>query len=289
MRTAICYFTGTGNSLFVAQELASRLDAELIAIKSVAGCEKIDAGADCVGIVFPVYNHRIPYIVKRFIDRLVAGDGTYLFAVSTYGDSPCISLSYLAQLLREKGLTLSLGRGVKMPYNYINPESGLKGLFRPFVLRETPEEVIARILSDANEKIAAICGDVMALKRGLIETDYEKLERVIDLLGLRELQKNVWLKVSGYKGKTKLTCLESVQLMDAGFFADGDCVKCRTCAAVCPVHNIVMTAEGPTWQHRCEQCFACLHWCPQSALQFRSGTAGRTRYHHPAVRLSDMR
>ena len=290
MRVSIYYFSGTGNSLFVARELALCLDGGLTAIKSAVGGGRIDMDADCVGIIFPVYNHRIPYIVKRFIDRLNTGDGTYVFAVSTYGDSPCISLSYLAQALREKGLTLSLGRAVKMPYNYINPESGLKGLFRPFVLRETPEEEIARILSDANKKIAAICGDVKAKKQGHVETEYERLERAIDLLHLRELlQKRVWLKVSGYKGRTDLPSMESVQLMDAGFFSDGNCVGCGTCAAVCPVENIIMTADGPTWQHHCEQCFACLQWCPQSALQFRNGTVGRKRYHHPAVFLSDIR
>ncbi|MEL7602512.1 MAG: EFR1 family ferrodoxin [Bacillota bacterium] len=289
MRASICYFTGTGNSLYVARELASRIGADLMAMKSVVGSDKIVTDADCIGMVFPVYNHRIPYIVKRFIERLHTANGTYLFAVCTYGGSPCISLSFLAQLLREKGLALSLGCGVKMPYNYIHPESGLKGLFRPFVLHETPEEEIARILSDANDRITAICEDVKAKKRGHIQTEYERLERAIDLLGLRVLQKNVWLKVGGYKGKTNLSCIESVQLMDAGFFADGDCVRCGTCAAVCPVHNIVMTADGPNWQHHCEQCFACLQWCPQLALQFTSGTAGRKRYHHPAVSLSDMR
>jgi Fe-S-cluster-containing hydrogenase component 2 len=76
--------------------------------------------------------------------------------------------------------------------------------------------------------------------------------------------------------------------MDAGFFADGDCVRAVP-APHLPRAQHRHDGGRPHWQHHCEQCFACLQWCPQSALQFRSGTAGRKRYHHPAVRLSDMR
>jgi Fe-S-cluster-containing hydrogenase component 2 len=55
-----------------------------------------------------------------------------------------------------------------------------------------------------------------------------------------------------------------------------------------PVGNIGIVDDWPIWQHRCEQCFACLQWCPQEAIQFGSNTANRKRYHHPNVRLADM-
>jgi ferredoxin len=290
MDSSICYFTGTGNSLAVARELASRLQTGLLAMKDAAGAdrEEIESG-DCLGMVFPVYNHRIPYIVKRFTDKLRNIDGKYIFAVCTYGDSPCIALEYLSDLLLVKGGRLSCGFGLKMPYNYINPSKGFTGIFKPFVLREVPEDEQRRMFLEAEQKLGKICEAVRSKREGYMEAEHQRLEHAVDFLNLREsLQKRVWLKISGYKGKTDLPYMESIQLMDCGFYCDDRCVRCGTCVKICPIGNIKMTEEGPKWQGRCEQCFACLHWCPKSALQFGSGTAGRRRYHHPGVTLADM-
>ena len=290
MDAVIYYFTGTGNSLAVARELAARLNADLRSMKSaVDGTSlEIPRGAT-LGIVFPVYNHRIPYIVKRFADGLRGVESGYVFAVCTYGDSPCIALPYLSKQLEAAGLRLDAGFSVKMPYNYVSPRDGFSGLFKPFALRTISEEERDRLLTEAASKAERICDAVRVRAKGPIEAEYQRLEGAIDFLNLREtLQKRMWLGIGGFRGKTNLTYLESIQLMDHAFFCDGRCTRCGTCAKVCPVGNIAMTEGGPVWQHHCEQCFACLQWCPMSALQYGSGTTGLPRYHHPDVTLSDM-
>ena len=290
MDAVIYYFTGTGNSLAIARELAAPLNADLRAMKNATegGVPEVPRGAS-LGIVFPAYNHRIPYIVKRFAAMLRGVEAGYIFAVCTYGDSPCVALEYLSGLLAAEGLRLNAGFGVKMPYNYVRPSEGLAGVFKPFVLGEETDEERRRLFSEASRKVHTICAAVHSKANGPIEAEHQKIEHAVDFFNLREtLQKQVWLRIGGYRGKTDLPCLESIQLMDHGFSHDERCRRCGTCAKVCPVGNITMTEGGPVWQHRCEQCFACLQWCPASALQFGSGTVGRTRYHHPDVTLSDM-
>jgi ferredoxin len=76
--------------------------------------------------------------------------------------------------------------------------------------------------------------------------------------------------------------------MDKGFLADDTCSGCGICARACPAGNIVMQSGRPVWQHRCQQCMACLQWCPKEAIQYGSKTRGRKRYHHPAIGLDDM-
>ena len=95
-------------------------------------------------------------------------------------------------------------------------------------------------------------------------------------------------KIGGTEEGTKLPFIESRQLMDAAFWADDGCTGCGTCAGICPVDNIEMVDGRPVWQHRCEQCFACLQWCPEQALQFGAKTTGATRYHHPDVTPAEM-
>jgi MinD superfamily P-loop ATPase len=110
-----------------------------------------------------------------------------------------------------------------------------------------------------------------------------------DALNLKEsVGKPIWLKIAGVNERTELSFLESRQLMDQAFQADENCNGCGVCARVCPVSNIRMVDDRPVWQHRCEQCFACLQWCSQEAIQFGSKTSGGKRYHHPDVKLADM-
>ena len=51
----IFYFTGTGNSLYVAKEL----DEDIISIPQVIKEERPEFTADSIGIVCPVYGHEI--------------------------------------------------------------------------------------------------------------------------------------------------------------------------------------------------------------------------------------
>jgi len=57
---------------------------------------------------------------------------------------------------------------------------------------------------------------------------------------------------------------------------------------VCPVGNIRMENKKPVWQHKCEQCLACLHWCPEEAIQCGRRTEGRKRYRNPEVNVKDF-
>jgi ferredoxin len=289
MSTTIYFFSGTGNSLAIARQLAEPLHADLVAIKDSLRAAEIRPGSDRVGIVFPVYNHRIPFIVKRFAEKLRGIEQAYIFAVGTYGDSPCIAFEYLANIIANSGGRLSLGQGVKMPYNYVRPADGIRGLFQPFVLKETTPSEQALLFAAAEKTVAGIVCDVQAGKQTVLQMEYGTIEHLSDFLNLREtLQKSVWLKIGGYKGKTDLASIECVQLMDHAFQVNERCVGCGTCAKICPVGDIELVDRRPQWQHHCEQCFACLQWCPEAAIEFGSGTAGRERYHHPAISRSDM-
>ncbi|MBD5476273.1 MAG: flavodoxin family protein, partial [Lachnospiraceae bacterium] len=55
----IFYFTGTGNSLYVAKEL----DEEIISIPQVIKQERLEFAADSIGIVCPIYGHEMPGMV----------------------------------------------------------------------------------------------------------------------------------------------------------------------------------------------------------------------------------
>lgn len=53
------YFTGTGNSLYVAKEL----NENRISIPQVIKQEQLNFSSDSIGIICPVYGHEMPGMV----------------------------------------------------------------------------------------------------------------------------------------------------------------------------------------------------------------------------------
>jgi flavodoxin len=285
----IYYFSGTGNSLAVARDIADRINGNLIAIQSVIDTDIIKIQSEVIGIVFPVYNQGIPFIIKRFIDKIESVSGKYIFAVCTHGGSPGICLKYLNNMIKKKGGKLSAGFSVKMPYNYVTPSFTIKKFYRSFKLQVITPELQQQLFDDWKNKLEEVCSNIIIRREGNIETKADVIEFIVDFLNLREtVQKYCWLKIGGFEGKTELSFMESIQLLDNGFNCDANCKSCGICSKICPVMNIIMVNGFPKWQHKCEQCFACLHWCPKEAIQFSSKTSGQNRYHHPNVNISDM-
>ena len=72
----IFYFTGTGNSLYVAKQL----DDERYSIPQAYSQKELHFTAERIGIVCPVYGHEMPGMVKEFLQKAVL-ETTYFYIV----------------------------------------------------------------------------------------------------------------------------------------------------------------------------------------------------------------
>ena len=85
----IYYFSGTGNSKWIAQELARLTGDEvqsiaaLLSEKPTAGFGENDAR---IGIVFPIYAWGAPLLVEQFCKKIKLASGAYPYVVCTCGD-----------------------------------------------------------------------------------------------------------------------------------------------------------------------------------------------------------
>jgi ferredoxin len=244
MKTTLFYFSGTGNSLAVARDLAAALgETEIVRMDRVAVDVPVDLSADRIGFVFPVYMWGLPLIVARFLRRIRDAQDRYYFAVATYGGSPGATLRQAAAVLSENGNTLAAGFAVRMPGNY----TPMYGAFAPKKQQKFFDKEKARI-----PEIAA------AVREGK-QVAPEVSNPLVNWL----LSKHFYSFAAPH-----------IPEMDKSFWVEDKCTGCGTCAKACPAGNIVMEKGRPSWQHRCEQCMACLQWCPECALQYGKAKAG---------------
>ena len=187
MYTTIFYFSGTGNSLKIARDLAEKIgDAEVI---SIAKAIKSDANitSSRVGFVFPVYAFTVPLIVSDFLGKLNVPKGTYVFAVTTCANVAANVLDQMKGKLKKKGLKLSSGFIIKMPSNYT-----------PFG-EAAPAEKQQKLFAKELEKVKEIAEIVKENRVTKIENSKLPLRLIGTLLSplmrnvMRKEDKNFWI------------------------------------------------------------------------------------------------
>ena len=255
MKTTIYYFSGTGNSLKVAKDIATELkDTEVIQICK-DNMEINNTTSNKIGIIFPVYVSGMPLLVKEFIKRIQVQKDAYIFTVATFGASAGAAFDQLEKLLTNKDLKLSAAFKMKMPGNY-------QVMYSPF----------------SEEK-----------QKSCFKNEAEKITGIV-----RSINNNEIIKFSGV-GESVMKTVGSMLYSsfkpyekDKNFWTDEKCNGCGTCSRVCPANNIKMNEGRPQWQNKCEQCVACMQWCPQKSIQYKKVTVNRGRYHHPDIKVKEL-
>lgn len=99
----ILYFTGTGNCLYVARELAAEGERVLSIPQELRREGELAYADDTIGIVYPIYGHMMPDMVKTFLERATL-DTPYLYFVCTYGNRHANAVELCLEDARAAGL-----------------------------------------------------------------------------------------------------------------------------------------------------------------------------------------
>lgn len=246
----IYYFSATGNSLYAARAVGAALGGCTVVPMEPDGA--LPEGMERIGIVFPVFWWGLPKRVIEFASSLnFSGNrDAYVFAVATCGGSRGGALPQLGSLLQKKGHSLDYSIVVPMVGNYV-------------IEYNIPSSADGK-LQKAQARLETAAQDIAQKK---------KAKAPVGIPG---------------SGLINSKFLAKVENLDGNFSVSGDCISCGTCSRVCPVENIRMEDGKPTFLHHCENCLACLHWCPQAAIDYAGKTTNRGRYHHPSVSLADI-
>ena len=250
----IFYFSGTGNTKWVAQQLAEATGETLYYIPDELRKGELRytlQPGERLGFCFPTHGWQPPRIVREFIKNANVNlnlNGNYTYAVTTCGDNMGYAMRILNKELSAKGLQTDATFAVLMPESNV---------CFPFLHLDTPERERQKI-AEAQKTVAHICQVVKDRQRGVEELIKGAIPYTYTYV------------IGGYYNKHLIT--------DKHFWVDHDaCIQCGLCARLCPVDDI----EGlpPRWKHNgsCTNCLACYHHCPKHAIHW--GKMKRGQYH----------
>lgn len=262
----IFYFTGTGNCLYIARQLAGE-NAELLSIPQMVKRGKYDFEADEIGLVYPIYGHMPPYMVRQFIQKAKL-NAKYKFAVLTYGARKCDSVEIWDRISRKAGNAFDYIGTIVMVDNWL-PNFDMNEQIK--IDKHIPEN-LQKITTDINQQ------------KHWHEpvTEEERLQH------------------QGFMQRSGLDPEVGFLMKSEKCFAVTDaCIDCGICTYVCPRGNYELTSRGVKTSGDCEFCFACIQNCPQKAIQFRKSEDGsfpdgteknpNARYRNEHVSLMDLK
>ncbi len=259
MKTQIFYFSGTGNSLYIARELQRKLpDSTVVPIIDALNTDKIEVTGDVVGFVFPIHAFTLPIPVKKFLERVHLNSASYIFAIATRGGSPCRIFTDIDKILKKKGKSLDSRFFINMPNNYIP------------VLEAPTQAEIKRLEAEAEKKLEIIQAAIVNRRK----------EQEKDPNGSFWKENILFPVLTAFFHKTGYLNTER------NFYSDSNCSGCGLCAKTCLSNKIEMKDGAPHWRKdtACIFCLACIHYCPSKAIQLRkTKTPSRGRYHHAEV------
>jgi len=253
MNTALFYFSGTGNSLSVARSINGQIEeCELLPIVGSLKQKPIVVEAQRVGVIFPLHFMTVPPIVTEFLSEALFQNSEYVFTIVT-GSNPKIgnALNQVKKLLNAKGVSLNAGYFVPMVAAHF-----------PFVRlsKVQPPQILYQ---KAQKKVLQICESISQLK-----TEFDNELSII--------------------GDVKQLVSKKQESKDSFFTVGKGCIRCGYCMQVCPFQNIRLKGKQVEWLDNCHQCFACLHFCSRSVIEYKKLSISKPRKHHPSVSLNDI-
>ena len=245
------YFSGCGNSQFIAESIAKSLGEQLVFIPAAERESRFNydlADGERVGFVFPTYSWRPPQLVMDFVKKLhFSRQPEYVWMAITCGGNVGVADEVFAKQLLEVGLKLDAAFCFVMPNTYVN--------------------------------MAGMSIDNPAKAKRKIHRVKSQLP---DVIGSITERKTVWDMRRGAFPRFKTNVIGKSfdkWVTDKPFHTTDACISCGKCVEVCPLQNIALDEGRPRWHGNCINCEACYHHCPTNAIQFGNATKGKGQYY----------
>lgn len=244
----VLYFTGTGNSRYVAQMIANITSDYTVELNTyIRDNEQLVLHSDKPFVfVTPTHGWNIPGVVSKLIENSELNGSKKIYFVMTCGSDIGNAGERLEKLCKSISMEYMGVFGVIMPENYT-------------AMFPVPDAAEAgKIIEKAHPSIRQAASFIKTL------SPFPKNK----ISGADKLK-------SGPVNRMFTTFFVGDRLFKSG----KKCISCARCMDVCPVNNIVMARGGhPKWKGHCIHCMACINGCTVSAIEYAFRSKGKPRY-----------
>ena len=248
----ILYFSGTGNSKYVAKRIADSLGDALVNLNDrikASDTSPVETGERVI-IVTPTYAWRIPRVVRDWLRKTELRGAKQVWFVMTCGSEIGNADKYNRELCTEKRLSCMGTAQIVMPENYIAMFSAPQA--------DEAREIVAKTEPNIDCVIASIQSN-----QPFAPTRNNLYDRFMS-------------------GPVNLIFYKFCVKADA-FTVSDTCIGCGQCAKRCPMNNVTLKDGKPVWGKNCTHCMACICYCPVSAIEYGKKSVGQPRYHFEAL------
>jgi len=250
MRLSIFYFSGTGNTKWLAEQLSEKLNAK----SHTADCYTIEKPvaelteliksvleqSDYIGFAFPLHGADAPGVIKEFFSLFVSvaakseKTSAKLMILNTFGYVNGMGYFRLKKILKKCDMPISYYMNFRLPNNSEASNYKLLG-----------ENIPEKIKNSATSKIDNL---IEALEKG---------RKRIQGIGPHLLTGIVIRKLLSEKIKESYNNLK----VDSSL-----CTKCMKCVKNCPTKSIKYSNDSFAFKSACDVCWRCIALCPEGAI-----------------------
>lgn len=231
------YFSGTGNSRYIAESFGRRMAAECRSIEEKADFSALLAAHRAVGFCYPTYRSGVPRPVREFAGRFQAslrGKKLILFCTQMLfsGDGA----RAFTELLPEGWCEVVYAEHFRMPGNLCNvlPAWAFS------------ERAAASRVRCAEKKLERACRELAEGKKRL---------------------RGFWGLGCSLGAQRRRRLLARERRAAGNVTVQESCTGCGVCLKNCPADNFTVTEGRALPGKRCMLCYRCVNLCPEKAIR----------------------
>lgn len=242
------YFTGTGNSLYIAK----RVGGDLYSIPQVLKENQYVFKDEKIGIIFPTYGLSVPNIVKEFMKKITL-ISPYIFIIMTYGNNNGNATKWITSFAKKHNINISYSNSIKMIGNHIP----IVNINKEKSLDKNIEENLNHLINDINNNKKYINNGIIigGLLRNVLKT--VNLFHPIDTPANFLVNKNC-IKCS--------TCIKVCPIANVSFNESNEII----------------------FSNHCESCLSCVNNCPVKAIEVKGDKNPQARFRNEHVSLKEI-
>ena len=245
MNCAIIYFSGTGNTEYVANIIKGEIEKNNIDVSliNIDNNSKLENIYDIYIFGCPIYAGLFPqYYIQWIKNNVPIVDNKKTMIFSTQGSNSGQGVNQLEEILFKKGFSIFIKELIEMPNNYY-----LGAGFKP-----TEDDKKVELKKYAQRQCEVIIEKFLKGESKIYRSSK------VRYIGAK-LMYSVFAKISEKWAKSNLT---------VNF---DKCIKCEKCVKDCPVNNIQIDLDKNiiNFNEMCIGCQRCVHKCPTNAFLYK--------------------